>query len=195
MDIQHGDQSVYDDRYKDKRFGYCKFDIDPFAVDLTGTMKVTVYRKDDPEDVPDTVIACDQDWYVEIEWDLKGKLLHHLCGYFCVCVYLERIGPGKDLSLDCDGDGKPCIEWIPIDPCGDGHYKVKCKGPRDEIDCDACGTLYVVAVTLTSFDQCKGPGHLRAYCKGPTLMFYEQTHDPSSAVPSSEQPPSPPAMA
>jgi hypothetical protein len=171
MNMQTRDQSGYEDRDKDKRFGYCKFDIDPFSVDLTGSMKIAVYRKATP-DVPDTVMACDEDWYVKVEWDLQGRLLHHLCGYFCVCVYLERIGPGPDLKLDCDGDGRPCIEWIPIDPCGDGHYEVKCDRPKDDIECEACGTLYLVAVTLTSLDQCKDPGHIRAYCKEPTLMFY-----------------------
>lgn len=180
MNMQHGDENGSEDKDRERRYGHCTFDIDPIAVDLTGLLKASVYKKGTREDVPDTVIACNEDWYVKVEWDLKGRLLHHLCGYFCVCVYLERIGPGADIKLDCDGDGRPCLQWIPIDPCGNGHYEVKCDGPNiEKDDCEACGTLYVVAVTLTSFDQCKDPGHIRAYCKGPTLMFYPPHEEPA----------------
>lgn len=181
MNMQHRDHNSHDDAEKEKRYGYCKFDIDPFEVDLSGSIKTSVYRKDFPEDVPDTIIACDEDWYVKVEWDLSGKLLHHLCGYFCVCVYLERIGPGDDLKLDCDEDDKPCIKKIAMVPCGDGHYEVICKRPRGGIDCDDCGTLYLVAVTLTTFDLCENPGHIRAYCKGPTLMFYQPSQDDNTS--------------
>lgn len=172
MNMQTGEQTQSEDLQKDKRYGHCIFEIDPFAVDLTGSMKIGVYRRATPADVPDTVMTCDDDWYVKVEWDLAGRLMHHLCGYFCVCVYLERIGPGPDLKLDCDGDGSPCLTKIPIVPCGDGHYEVKCDRPKEGIECEPCGTLYSVAVTLVSLDMCEDPGHIRAYCKGPTLFFY-----------------------
>jgi hypothetical protein len=168
-----------------KRFGHCDFEIDPFACDLHGYLRTSVYEEEYPEGPQDakTIIACDEDWYVKVEWKLRGGLLHHLCGYFCVCVYLESIGTGPDYDLDCDGNGHPCIERIPFDPCGDGKYEVTCKIPAGTIDCGDCGKLYLLAVTLTSLDTCDPPhpGHIAAYCKGPTLMFYEPPH-PGSAT-------------
>ncbi len=163
---------------KDKNFGYCDFEIDPHSCELWGDIWASVYEEEFPEGEHDatTIIACDEDWYVKVRWRLWGKLRHHLCGYFCVCVYLESIGPGPDYKLDCDGDGDPCVRWIPMEPCGDGYYEVICKIPAGTVDCGECGQLYDVAVTLTSFDPCKNPGHIAAYCKGPTLMFYKPPH-------------------
>ena len=180
MNMQHVEEQDLRnrDKYKNKRYGYCEFEIDPHDCDLWGYIRASVHEKDDPEGKHDakTIIACDEDWYVKVKWRLWGGLMHHLCGYFCVCVYLESIGPGEDYSLPCDEDDKPCIEWIKMDPCGDGYYEVICRVPKGTVDCGDCGKLYEVAVTLTSFDYCKNPGHIAAYCKGPTLMFYEPPH-------------------
>jgi len=163
---------------KDKKYGYCDFEIDPYVCELWGYMKAYVYEEDYPEGEHDakTIIACDEEWYVKVKWRLWGKLHHHLCGSFCVCVYLDPIGPGQPHNLDCDGNGQPCIKYIPMDPCGDGCYEVECKIPAGTVDCGDCGQLYEVAVTLTSFDACYNPGHIAAYCKGPCLMFYEPPH-------------------
>lgn len=194
--INHTDRDHRDKRKK--KYGYCDFEIDPYECDLWGYIKSSVYEEDYPEGEHDskTIIACDEDWYVEVEWKLWGSLMHHMCGYFCVCVYLESIGPGKDYSLPCDSDDKPCIEMIPMDPCGDGHYKVKCKVPAHYVDCGDCGQLYELGVTLTSLDQCKHPGKIAAYCKGPALMFYERTREGQyTEQPPSEEPSSPPVTA
>jgi hypothetical protein len=168
-------------RPRDKRYGHCDFEIEPHQCDLRGYLRISVYESEYPEGEQDakTIIACDEDAYVKVEWQLWGGLMHHLCGYFCVCVYLESIGPGPEISLDCDGDGHPCIEWIEMDPCGKGRYEVTCKIPAGSVDCGKCGTLYELAVTLTSFNACKNPGHIAAYCKGPTLMFYEPAAEES----------------
>ena len=169
MVMQHINPHDNGDKDKHKKHGYCDFEITPYDCRLWGSIKVSVYEKDYPQGEHDakTIIACDEEWYVKIEWDLSGDLLRHLCGYFCICVFLESIGPGKDYKL-C------CIEWIPMDPCGTGHYEEICKIEPCSVDCGDCGQLYEVGVTLTSFDYCKKPGHIAAYCKGPTLMFYER---------------------
>ena len=130
MVMQHRDHHDYDDRDKKKKHGHCDFEITPFDCRLWGSIKVSVYEKNYPQGEHDskTIIACDEDWYVKIEWELWGDLLHHLCGYFCICVFMESIGPGPEYKLPC-GDGKDCIESIPMDPCGDGHYVRICKVP------------------------------------------------------------------
>ena len=173
----HKDDHEVEKYKKDKRYGYCDFEIDPHSCELWGDMHAYVYEKGFPEGEHDakTIIACDEEWYVKVKWHIWGKLHHHLCGKYCVCVYLESIGPGKDYSLDCDGNGQPCM-YILMNPCGDGYYEARCTIPANTIDCGDCGQLYEVAVTLTSFDACGNPGHIAAYCKGPTLMFYEPPH-------------------
>lgn len=179
MNMQHHEKGNNGENDIDshKRFGYCEFEIDPFACDLAGSIKASVYEEEYPEGTQDakTIISWDEDWYVKVEWKLWGGLLHHLCGYFCICVYLESIGPGEDYSLDCDGSGHPCIDRIPFDPCGNGEYEITCKIPKNTVECGDCGSLYLLGVTLTTFDYCDPPrpGHIAAYCKGPTLMFYK----------------------
>lgn len=170
-----------------KKHGYCDFEITPYDCRLWGSIKVTVYEKDYPQGEHDskTIIACDEAWYVKIEWDLSGDLLRHLCGYFCICVYMESIGPGPEYKICCK-------EWIPMNPCGTGHYEEICKIEPCTVDCGDCGQLYEVGVTLTSFDYCKKPGHIAAYCKGPTLMFYERAGGCPPSPPPPPGPPSPP---
>ena len=164
------------DQYrKSKKFGYCDFEIDPVDCSLSGYISASVYEGSLPEgdQDPTTIVSCKEDLYVKVKWHVWGHLARHLCGYFCVCVYLESIGPGPDYNLDCDDNGRPCIENIPMDPCGDGQYEVVCKVPAHSIDPGACGKLYEMAVTLTSLNACKQPGHIAAFCKGPCIMFYE----------------------
>jgi hypothetical protein len=174
------ERSVYE---KSKKFGYCDFEIDPIDSTLWGYICASAYEGGPSKGEQDakTIVACNEDLYVKVKWHLWGHLVHHMCGYFCVCVYLKSIGPGKDYNLDCDGDGKPCLELIPMDPCGDGYYEVECKIPARSIDCGDCGTLYEVAVTLTALNACKKPGHIAAYCKGPCIMFYEPERTYGSA--------------
>jgi plastocyanin len=177
----------YGDPDKKKKHGHCDFEITPIDCRLWGSIKSSVYEKDYPQGEHDskTIIACDEEWYVKIEWDLWGGFLHHLCGYFCVCVFLESIGPGDDYKICCK-------EWIPMDPCGTGHYEVICKIDPCSVNCGDCGQLYEVGVTLTSFDSCKKPGHIAAYCKGPTLMFYERGDGCTNPPP--PPPPPPPVV-
>jgi hypothetical protein len=158
-----------------QKFGYCEFEIDPVDCSLSGYINASVYEGGPPEGKqdPTTIVSCNEDLYVKVEWQLYGHLVQHLCGYFCVCVYLESIGPGKDYSLDCDNTGQPCLDLIEMNPCGDGKYEAICRIPANSIDCGDCGRLYEIAVTLTSLNYCKKPGHIAAYCKGPCIMFYE----------------------
>ena len=144
----------------------CKFEVSPVVCKLNGTISTHVYEVGGQ--APTTIIGTDQDWYVEVDFELFGHLIRHLCGSWCICVYLESIGPGPEIRIpnDCK-TGK-------LDPCGDGKYKVKVEVPAGHVPADSCGALYILGVTLTTLDACGKPGHIAAYCKGPNLMFYEQ---------------------
>ena len=93
-----------------------------------------------------------------------------------MCAYLESIGPGKEYKLDLDPDNpdEKCLK-IPLEPCGDGVYRIRVEFPAGKIRTGECGRLYLLAVTVIGLDACGDPGHITGFCKGPTLMFYEGT--------------------
>ena len=63
-----------------KPFELCEFEITPFPATITGEMKTSVYEVGGDE--PTGIIRTDQDWYVLVEFILKGPLMHHFCGEF-----------------------------------------------------------------------------------------------------------------
>ena len=146
----------------------CAFEVSPIATQLSGTIKAAVYEEGGVD--PTSIIQIDQPWYVDVEWTLKGHLRRHLCGKWCVRVHLESIGGGKEYSLP-----EHC-QYFDMNPCDrDGVYRHRINVAPYTIKPEDCGTVYLVAVTLTSLDACGKPGHIAAYCKGATLMFYEDS--------------------
>ncbi len=159
----------------------CGFQIQPFATELKGSMEIEVLDLDNLQ--PTTVVNCDQGAKIKVHWDIEGHLKKHLCGQWCVCVHLESLGPGPELSVKnpcetfaweaCNEDGWDYEVVIPQDiqvQDTDGN------GQDDKSDLcnpDSCGMLYEIGVTLTSKNGCGGPGHIAAYCKGPCIMFYK----------------------
>lgn len=127
---------------------------------------------------PTNVIRIDQDWYVEVKWRLTGTLARLFCGEWCVCVFLESIGPGPEITLpdeDCMRfDMKPCEQHR------EGEYLV------ERIDVEAgtierltgespaglCGRGYIIGVSVHAIDDCGEPTAIFAYCTGNPLSFY-----------------------
>ena len=156
---------------RSQRFGYCTFEIDPMDATLWGWISASVYEGGRPEGHQDPVdiITTNEDLWVKVRWRLAGHLIRHLCGYFCVCVHFESIGPGPEITADCDNNGRPC-QYVEMNPCGDGYYEMWCRIPGGQLTPGRCGTVYEVAVTLTSLNPCKEPGHIRAFCKDFVLV-------------------------
>lgn len=148
-----------------------EFEITPYPLKLTGRIRSTVYEVGGTE--PTGVIRTDQDWYVRVEWNLWGHLVHHLCGEFCICLYIECIGPGPEELVVC--------EYVKMDPCKPHHkwYSVDLRVPAGKIPGMDCGQVCCLAVTLTSILPCepRRPGHIAAYTKGPCIMFARPAHD------------------
>lgn len=151
---------------------HCGFQIQPFVGELTGDITIDIVDLDNLQ--PTTVVNCNSGAEVRVHWDIHGHLKKHLCGKWCVCVHLESIGPGPEISVK-----EPCaqLDW---ETCNDGGWDYVVTIPKDldeaqsaEI-CDEskCGRLYQIAVTLTSRNGCDEPGHIAAYCKGPCIMFF-----------------------
>ena len=149
--------------------GKCEFEVSPHICELTGRMEATLFEVGGYP--PTGIIRTDQEWGVRVNWCIEGHLIHHLCGEFCICVYIECIGAGPEKTLKC--------VRVPFDPCGNGCYSVDITIPAGAIDagaCQDCGQVCCLAVTLTSFDPCQKSGHIAAFCKGPCVMFTLPAH-------------------
>lgn len=135
----------------------CEQEFTPLAANTMVKLSATVYEVGGQ--APTSIIRDDQDWFVDVEWEMTGGLIHHFCGEWCVSVVLESVGPGKDYQIPT-----PAAR-IPMEPCGDGKYKYRINVRAGEIESrDHDGTLYLVAVTLGSSDPCGRPSHIFAHC-------------------------------
>lgn len=141
----------------------CPFEISPFTCKLTGGLRATIYE--DGQKGPQEIITTDNNWTIDVEWFLHGHLTRHLCGTFCIGVHLESVGEGPEKSLG--------TFEVPMEPCGNGHYRYEVKVPAGTVPSADCGRLYIVAITLTSKDACGKPGHINAFCKEGCVMIAE----------------------
>lgn len=147
-------------------FSECEVEITPYVCQLTGKLSAEVWEVGG--DHPTGIIRIDQDWYVKVNFELEGLLLHHLCGRLCFALHIECMGAGPELTL--------LTKYVELDPCGDGKYQVELPVDAGVIDAAECGQVCCLVVTVTSFDPCDNPGHIAAYCEGPCIMFAAATH-------------------
>jgi hypothetical protein len=142
----------------------CEREFTPLVASTTIKLSATVYEVGGTG--PTNIIRTDQDWYVDVEWEITGHLIHHLCGTWHVSVVLESIGPGNEYQFPDPPDK------VKMDPCGDGTFKHRINVRAGEVEArDVDGTLYIIGVTLGSTDACDKPGHVYAYCTGEELHF------------------------
>jgi hypothetical protein len=143
----------------------CERELSPLVTNTSFNLKCTVGEVGGVD--PASIIHTDQDWYVDVEWEVRGQLVRHLCGTWHVSVTLESIGPGDEYEFP-----KSAPAQVEMDPCGDGKYNHRIEVARGEVDArDPSGTVYIVAVELGSTDPCGRPGHIYAHCTGEELQF------------------------
>jgi hypothetical protein len=147
-------------------FDTCVHEITPFADDLRVEMSAFAFESAAAE-TPTSIARSDETWYVQVRWDLLGKLARHLCGTLCLCLVLESIGPGREYGEE---DGF-CV-YIDLDPCQEGPYTHTFTVGPDQIEARRCGSLYLVGVTFVVLDPCGDPGHIAGYCRGSSVMVY-----------------------
>jgi len=113
------------------------------------------------------IIRSDKEWSVKVHWYLEGALTSCLCGYWCVHLYMESVGPGPELVVPY-GD-----IHIPLDPCGDGHYWYEIKVHPGLIKAKHCSIPYKLVAALTYRTPCDDPGPMAGFCELPLVQFYE----------------------
>ena len=116
---------------------------------------------------PVTIIRADQDFQVHVHWTLKGHLTEFVCGYWCVSVFLESIGPGKEIRYP-----EPPLEIKLTPRPGDVDYAVWVQIPANTLDIADCSTPYKLAATVTYLTELRNPGPMAGFVEGPLLQFY-----------------------
>ena len=137
--------------------------------DLKGKMETTLYQEGEPRGYLNAAKKA----VMKVKFCLEGHLRYHLCGWLCVSVHVECLGPGQEIKLD-----KVLKE---MDPCGDGCYEFEIEIPPNSLTPnpdEVCGQVCCFAVTLSSLTpECNGkkrPGHIYCYSVGPCVMIHPE---------------------
>ena len=145
------------------QFQECQVEFGPMAHDIMLTLSASFWEDETGTIPAPSVVSASETYYVKVEWEFTGHLKRHFCGKWRVKIDLESIGDADDYTSEC-------IE-IPMDPCKDEPYSKTFTLTSGILNPHDCGTVYLVAVTLSSLDPCGDPGHIWGYCKGPSVMF------------------------
>jgi hypothetical protein len=117
---------------------------------------------------PVTIIRSDQDWKVHVHWTLSGKLNEFVCGEWCLNLFLESIGPGRELRLP---DEELHVHLKP-QPYETRYWETICI-PAGRVPVDMCGTPYKLVVTVTYLTPKGEPGPMAGFVEGPVVQFYQ----------------------
>ena len=131
---------------------------------LTGSLDAELYEEGGA--CPTTIIDFDQNWGVNIKWELNGSLTPFVCGTWHLSLFFESIGSGPEFDLCCD-------HTIPLDPCGDGKYAYDFKVKKGTVKKEHCGRPYKLVVALTYKTKCGKPGPMAGFIELPMIQFYD----------------------
>ena len=133
----------------------------PILLALRARVTAEFYEGDGQE--PTNVVKCGSQCYVAVRIDFGGsKLARLLCLKWCVKVAFESCGPGREFVA---GE-----KIIPHKVCETDHVETTL--PIVFPECDPCGMVYTLCVTVTARDDCNRPAPFGGYCKGEQLMVF-----------------------
>jgi hypothetical protein len=144
-------------------FPETEVEIAPLAMDLKLVFSAGFYEDDEATTPTTNIVYSEETYYVKLDWKLEGMLARHFCGVWQVKIDLESIGTADEYSSE--------LYKIDMDPCQKDGYSHTFKINPDTVNPAEGGTVYLVAVTLSSLDPCGQPGHIWAYGTGVSVMF------------------------
>lgn len=143
----------------------CKTEVQlPTQPRLELRMGADVYEDGKPSNC---IIQYHKPWDVRLRWSFQGALAPCICGYWCVGLRFESLGPGPEFAYP------PKPHLVDLNPCGNGCYEYTIRMEPGTIRVEHCSTPYKVVAVLTYLDYCKDPGPIVGFCELPTLQFYE----------------------
>lgn len=138
-------------------------EIAPLAMDLKLVFSAGFYEDDEATTPTTNIVYSEETYYVKVDWRLEGQLAHHFCGVWQVKIDLESIGTADEYSSK--------LYKIDMDPCKKEGYSQTFEITSNTLHPAEGGTVYLVAVTLSSLDPCGQPGHVWGYGTGVSVMF------------------------
>jgi len=149
--------------------GIFETDFPPGFLDVTMCARI----READELTTTRIIDANNDWAVDVHWQLSGILAPMICGLWNVRLILENLGPdGDDLALQND-EG-----LIQLDPAGNGSYDAHFSIPGGTVSVGTSGVPYEVDVVLSYLSNAvlnpnlppTDPGH---YVPGPMAGMVE----------------------
>jgi hypothetical protein len=138
---------------------------------LSGRVSARVRVED--ATLPTYIIDADDDWFVDVHWDVTGQLAPMVCGKFCVRIILENLGPGGE---DFEQEIPHMLEMVPCQ----FKYDTTIKVPAGKVQEEWCGTPYKAVAVVTYLTNCHssnyrvyGPEDSRSYKPGPWIGTVE----------------------
>ncbi len=153
------------------RFEEVQVEIAPLAENLLLKLSAQFYEDEKAEVPASSIVYTGETYYVVVRWWFEGNtiLAHHFCGTWQVKIDLESIGTAAEYTS--------ALRNIKMDPCKKGTrrnpYYAKFALTPGVVKPHEGGTVYLVAVTLSTLDPCGAKGHMWGYAKGPSVMFVE----------------------
>lgn len=148
----------------------CNCDSSAFEVNisndppLSATLQAQIFEGDTPSN---NIIEAGKPWRVHVEWELTGALVPCICGYWCLNLFMESIGPGPEIKLPSNDIR------VKLHPCEGGKYSADIDVYAGTIQPEHCSAPYKAVVGLTYLDVCERPGPMAGYYTLPIINFYE----------------------
>ncbi len=127
--------------------------------DLGLYMFSELYEQDYPTN---GIVDISKPWGVNFYWGLYGSLQKAICGYWCLSVHFETIGPGTDFTLKVKHKEFDCK-----------HSYWYAKIPGHSIDPNWCGSPYQIKTVLTGESLCHTPLAIIGACDLGCVTFYD----------------------
>lgn len=150
-------------------FEECAVEIAPMASNLRLVLSAKFYEDEEAAVPAPNIVYADETYYVKVDWWFEGAVAfaRHFCGMWQVKIDLESIGTAPEYTSN--------LVDIAMDPCNMGEvnnpYTYTFRLSPGDVKPHEGGTVYIVAVTLSTLDVCGDTGHIWGYCKGASVMF------------------------
>ena len=151
-------------------------EIAPLMQNLNLKLRARIWEDELAEVAARSIVDTGEAYYAKVEWWFEGNtaFTRHFCGKWRLQIHLESIGEGGEYSSECI--------CIPMDPCNRGTccnpYSHTFELTPEIVEPQECGTVYLLAVTLSTLDVCGDTGHIWGYIEGPSVMFVKgKPHD------------------